>query len=372
MSTNPSITRTGAHTNFPIPGVRTNPPITRTGAHTNPPGVSTNPRRVQLLTPFWFLSHLSGMLSGMFTSIDSMVARIATAQHGLVTVRDALAAGLSTYQIEVRVRSGRWEPITRGVYRIAGAPETWMQLAKAATLAAPPGAVASHLTAAALIGLDTPPPSIPHITVPYGRSARLPMARVHRARLPEVCSTVRFSIPVTKASRTLADCSLIIGPKRLGALVDDAMHLRLVTARSVEEAIESARRRPRRRREGLLLDLLEPWRSVIKPGSPAEVRLFRVVESWGYPRPTGQIPVTDEEGRTVGRIDAGWEAYRIGLEYDSKRWHGPGAWEHDEARHRLIERLGWKLLHADATDLLPGERSLRQRLADIWPDRAVA
>ncbi|CAN5203509.1 DUF559 domain-containing protein [soil metagenome] len=301
--------------------------------------------------------------------IDAQLAQIAAGQHGLITLQQALLHGLGRHQVKHRVRSGRWVRAQRGVYRIAGAAEDWQQRALAACLAAPDGAVASHLTAAALTGLDLAAPPIPHLSVGRGRSTRLSDAYIHRTRLTVADVTTLQRVPATVPARTLIDCAAVLGPNRLQRLVEEALHRRLVTVAQVPREWDRTRLRPGRAGEVRLRSVLEAWDGRIAPGSPAEARLRRQVVQWGYPEPGLQIRIRDGDV-VLGRIDLGWENVRIGIEYDSDRWHQPTRWENDEARHRAIEVQGWLLLHADKLDLRPGQGALRDALARAWRTRA--
>lgn len=81
---------------------------------------------------------------------------LARTQHGLVTRRQLLDAGLSPSTIKRWVSAGRLIVVYRPVYRLAGSPPSWEQRILAAVLAAGDGSVASHRSAARLWGvLDT-------------------------------------------------------------------------------------------------------------------------------------------------------------------------------------------------------------------------
>lgn len=305
------------------------------------------------------------------TRIDQTLTALAAAQHGLITRQQALHHGLGRTQVQRRLASGRWELVGRGVFRVAGTPTTPLQVAFAACLAAPDGARVSYLSAAAILGIWHAWPPIPHLTVPFGRSARLATAVVHRARLGPTDGIEVQGIPITSPARTLVDCASVLGPRQLQRLVDTTFHERLVTVPAVEHAWDQARLRPGRAGEVKLRAALEAWSDGITPGSPAEVRLRRTLVQWGFPEPALQVDIVGPDGKVVARADAGWAERKIGIEYDSERYHGPDRWAHDEARHRAVSALGWQLLHADKTDLLPGERSLRDSLALAWSATAA-
>lgn len=301
---------------------------------------------------------------------DQRVAALAASQLGLISYPQARASGLSVGQVKYRIKTGAWIPVLRGVYRLAGVPKRWEQRALAPCLAREGLTAVSRLTAARMHDLQRSSPFLPDVTVPMGHAAQLPGATIHRARLTPIDVERIGPIPVTTIERTLVDCAAILGPVRLQQLVDAAMHTKRTSARAVDAAWDRSQHAPGRWGHKKLLAALEDWRGEIAPDTAAEARLIRVVRQWGFPEPERQIVITDASGQAVGRVDLGWSPQRIGLEYDSERWHGQERWAHDERRHRAIEALGWTLLHADKVDLRPGQTGLRRDLERVWPNAA--
>jgi hypothetical protein len=237
-----------------------------------------------------------------------------------------------------------------------------------AALARPEGAV-SFLTAAELLGLRVTGPPVPYLTVPAASSGRSSVARVHRSDLPTDQITMVLGIRATTGARTLVDCSSLLGRNRLGKLVDEAMHRRLASVRSVEAILEANRDPSLTASHAVLAGLLDVWRPAIRPDSPAEARLLRILIEWGFPPPERQVRVRDRDGTVLARLDGGWPDRRVGFEYDSPEWHGPARWASDEARHDIVQALGWTLLHIDKADITPGATGLRGRLASaLGPD----
>src|ERR671923_2239980 len=88
---------------------------------------------------------------------DAEIARLAAAQHGVFDRAQALRTGATRGLIEHRLRTGRWERLSVGVYRLAGSGSSWLQDLLAACLAWGAGVVVSHRAAAALwriLGFD--------------------------------------------------------------------------------------------------------------------------------------------------------------------------------------------------------------------------
>ncbi|MBX3287109.1 MAG: type IV toxin-antitoxin system AbiEi family antitoxin domain-containing protein [Actinobacteria bacterium] len=302
---------------------------------------------------------------------EHRIAIVARRQHGLITRRQAQDTGLTRHQVQHRVSTGQWERLHPGVFRIAGAPVTWLQAAAGACLGAPPGAAASHLTSAALAELGEAPPVPPHVTVTPGRSSRMAGVIVHRAPLPPMDLTIIDGIPCTTVARTLVDCASIVGPIRLQRLVDEALHRRLVTTDQLAAVWDGVRRGPGRSGEAKLRAAVGPWVGPILPGSPAEVRLRQRIVAWGLPEPALQVAVRDEAGQVIGRVDAGWPDVLVGIEYDGARWHGPSRWAADHERQRRLEAIGWIILRAERSDLLPGAGRLEQSVRLAFATQAA-
>lgn len=291
-------------------------------------------------------------------AVDERVARLASRQHGAFSRTQAMGEGCSQDMVTTRLGSRRWLPTgLRGVYRIAGHPVTWQHRVMAACLSCP-GAVASHLTAAALFGLVAPPDE-PHVTAPPTASARRRGVVVHRSPLVAADRCAVQRIPATVPARTLVDCAQLLDAPALMAIVDSALCRRLTTPMALQRAARSVSPDGARRGLALLREVLGVWTDGIQPGSAAEMRLLRRIDRWGLPRPDKQVELLDAAGRFVARLDLGWPDQRAGLEYDGRDHHGPRQWEADEVRQARIEALGWRVERVENVDLLDGAERLR-------------
>lgn len=149
----------------------------------------------------------------------------AKAQAGLVTRAQAFEAGLTRYQIATRLTAGELIEVARGLYRVAGVPETWEQRVWAACLAT--GGLASHRTAGWLFGLEglgRSPPREADVIVPFAASATSPVATVHRSRTLHASHAARGAgIPRTTLARTIIDLAEVLEPKALESAFDSAL-----------------------------------------------------------------------------------------------------------------------------------------------------
>jgi hypothetical protein len=204
----------------------------------------------------------------------------AAAQAGVLTRRQAREGGLSNEAIEARLESGRWQRIHSGVVATFSGPVNRAAHLWAAVLAAGPGAVLSHETAAELAGLIAEPARAVHISVPLARRVRArPGIVVHR-------STYAQPHPALRPPRTRLDDTVIDLTQTSQSLDSAASWLmravttRLTTAARLLEVI-GMRRRIRWRRElvGVLADVAEGCHSML------ELHYLRKVErAHGLPR----------------------------------------------------------------------------------------
>jgi hypothetical protein len=296
--------------------------------------------------------------------LDARAAYVAARQLSLLTGSQAREIGFSHNHIQHRLDTGRWEKLIRDLFAIGGAPRTWQRDALAPCLAGPPGAVTSFATATGVWGLADPSP-LPHVTFPPGSSARMPIAKVHRAQLGAADVTRVGVIPVTRVPRTLVDFASIAGKAALEHAVDTALNRRLATPTQIIAALDRSQRAPGRAGGRALMAALGPWIDPIRPGSEAEARLLRRLAQWQLPDPVRQHRVVDGAGTCVGRVDVAWPRWKVGLEYDSLEFHGPRRFEHDERRHDAVVALGWTLVHTDRVDLLPGDLRLLGELRPL-------
>lgn len=295
----------------------------------------------------------------------AQLAQVAAAQHGAFSLAQAVACGLTPHQVRHQVEIGEWVRLGRGVLAVGGAPPVWEQRAMAALLARP-GAVLFGLAAGHLHGVVDAPLDEPTLAVPPGSSSRAAIGRVRRLHVPAEQRTTVRGLQVTTLGRTLVDLAGILPTPQVRAAVDAAIGGRSCSVGALSEAAANATHVPIRAREAVL-DSASVWEG-IRPGSVGEARLLRSIDEWGLPAPDRQVSLRDGSGTVIARLDTGWRAARVGLEYDGTEWHGPARWAGDEARHRMVESLGWRLLHVGARDLLPSS-DLRMRLQRLLAAR---
>jgi hypothetical protein len=265
-------------------------------------------------------------------------------QHGVVTRRQALAAGLTDAMVEARVASGRWQRLHHGVYATFGGELPRRAVLWAALLRAGPGAVLSHQTAAELAGLAPQPVPVVHVSVPRSRRVRrVPGVVIHgSARIGAAAHPTRRP-PQTRIEETVLDL-IATSPsaeEAIGWLVR-AVGLRLTTAPRLRSALDArARMRHRLLVADALADIAEGCHSVL------ELRYLRRVErAHGLPPGTRQTP----RGRRGGRY------------YDDVRYPFDTLVELDG---RLVHQAPFRDLRRDNAAAVAGLVVLRYGWSDV-------
>lgn len=210
----------------------------------------------------------------------------------------------------------------------------------AAVLAAGPGAVLSHRSAAALWGLRPFGHRRPEVTaVPRRRAG--PGVRVHHTRLSEDEVTEQEGIPVTTVSRTLLDLAAVLPRRQLERALHEAEVRRLGDMVSLDQLLA---RHPRRRGTAMLRSILVSNRigeNVTR--SDLEERFLAFLDGAGLPRPEFNALV-EIAGLPI-ECDCVWRAQRLIVELDGHAFHAPRtAFEADRARDRALQVAGWRVV----------------------------
>src|SRR3954451_7863524 len=142
-------------------------------------------------------------MSAKVNTVEAVIGRLATSQHGVVTRAQLLNAGLTRHQIEHRLLLGAPLCVHRGVYRVGHRAPSVEAHYLAAVFACGDDARLSGRAAAHLLGLLKGPVPPPEVTAPLKR--RLPGVHVRRGRIDPIDRATHRGIPVTAVPRTLID-----------------------------------------------------------------------------------------------------------------------------------------------------------------------
>lgn len=275
---------------------------------------------------------------------DVVAGQIAAGQHGLITIGQALEAGISEGQVRRRLRTAEWRRVYPGVFALAGTPATWEQKVLGSVLAAGPGAVASHLSAAALHDFPDAVRELPEVTARPGTNPKVRNIRVHRpATLPDYDVRVVNAIPVTSFARTLVDCTGRMSLGQIARALDAGLVRRQVTLWSVERSLTPLAQAPGRHPSKLWTLLAERGTETLKAESRPEIRMTRVLAQGGLPPPVPQywISVAGDNYR----LDLAYPELKVAIEYDGWEAHrSRSSFDSDRRRDRNLQLAGWVVL----------------------------
>jgi very-short-patch-repair endonuclease len=268
---------------------------------------------------------------------DRAIGVLAGRQHGVVARRQLLALEVGARAIDHRVDCGRLQLVHRGVYavghRVLSQRGRWM----AAVLAAGPGAVLSHRSAAALWGIRPTARARIEVTTPKRLHPR-PGLHPHRAVLPPDEVTTLHGIPVTTAPRTLLDLAAVLRPNELDRALNEAEIRRLPGPQPMLE--RHARHRGTVALRTLLLNARRSHRA------PTEAEFLDFIRAQGLPLPETNTIIEGHE------CDAVWRDARLIVELDGFATHGTQrAFRKDRARDRRLVACGWRTMRVTSPDL---------------------
>ena len=270
---------------------------------------------------------------------------LAARQHSVVSRNQMRTLGFSDKAIDHALGSGKAFRVFRGVYAVGHPRVTERGRLMAAALACGDGAVISHRSAGALLGLLDKGPVVIDVIAAPSRGRKIDGIRFHRVRppRPDEVGTVA-GIPCTSPARTLVDLAGTVGNWTLRSCFERAAQRKYLDVPAIEASMD-----PGRRGNRSLRALIDEWRSaapLAKKGklkSPLEAKVLPLVLGRDLPAPLLNAPVEIAEGRI--EVDFLWPEHRFALEADSRDFHATHiAFERDRWRDRELLRAGYTAL----------------------------
>ncbi|MGH9111176.1 MAG: hypothetical protein ACRDZN_02575, partial [Acidimicrobiales bacterium] len=244
----------------------------------------------------------------------SQFAAVAAVQYGAIGRCQLSKLGLTREAIRHLVRRQVIRPVSRDVFVVSTHRSSWWQQIWVAILDAGPRAVASHRTAAKLLGMPGFDGCPIDTLIPERFSHRSTSTPFHASSLlPGDHLTSRDGIPTTSLARTIFDLAGLSSPRRLRA-GQSFVHADKV-ARTLDTALNRGldsdeldlvvadlgkRGRPGTALMRRLLD--ERDDGYVATESELEDLLIEVLQSHGLPLPVRQATLGDHD-RPIGRID---------------------------------------------------------------------
>jgi very-short-patch-repair endonuclease len=266
-------------------------------------------------------------------AIENVLAEVARRQHGVMTRRQLLAAGVSRDTIDSHVQRLRLRVLHRGVYQLGPIPGPRAR-EMAAALAC--DGIVSHRTAVAMRQLSAAAPDAPiDVTISRERRVRRPGVRVHRCNLGAGDVESLDGVPVTALPRTLFDFAAVATSRELERVFALAERGDATLRRRLQELIE---RHPNRRGTRLLRELLRRDTPALTR-SEAEELLLGMIRSGGIPEPLMNAMLLGYE------VDCYWPDARLVAEVDGYAWHGSRrSFHRDRQRDSALGAAGIQVL----------------------------
>jgi hypothetical protein len=268
--------------------------------------------------------------------IDTLIARLAARQHGVVARWQLIPLGIDPTAINRRLSDGRLRRVHRGVYAVGpiGRKGYWM----AAVFGCGEGALLSHRDAAELWELRETARTAIDVTVPGSRRRSRPRLTIHTAAALHLSDRVEVDgIPVTSVARTLLDLAEVVSSEQLRLAYEQAEKRRILDFNALKELV---RRSNGRRGLPALLALLD-YDPVLATDSksPLESMFLDLVRQAGLPLPALNVMVEGFE------VDAYWPRARLVVELQSYEHHAHRqAFDRDYSKLNRLRLAGYDVL----------------------------
>ena len=286
-------------------------------------------------------------------TVEEVLARIARRQHGLVTRKQLLDAGVSSDEIRWRLREGSLIRVHRGVYRVGHKAPSIEARYLAAVLACGDGAVLSGEAAGYLWGLIKGSAPPPEVTSPKRR--KVTGVGTRHARSGEIEATTWRGIPITTVPRTLVDLSSLLPLEDLARACHEAGVLHRTTPRQVEKILTKRPNTPG----------AKELRRVMR--GDVHVTLSRLERKFVQRLKENalDLPITNKsaDGR---RVDCRWPEHHLTVELDSYLYHNSRhAWEQDRRREREAHARGDDFRRYTHHDVFEDPQPMLAELRDL-------
>lgn len=306
--------------------------------------------------------------------ISNNAARAAT-QHSLLERHELTQLGVSRSAIDHAQAHRHLLRLQKSVYAMPGSIDTYQQRVMAAVLSAGRGAVASHRTAAKLLGVaHRDAPEVVEITVPRLRNPQPHGVEVHRIGdlSPDHCLVVD-GIPCTGPLRLLIDLGAVEPVAVVADVLERALTAGLVTIRGVEWMLTELSQKGRAGC-GVIRKILDERAlgSAVTDGL-LEPRMARIFRRFGIPMPVFQYELRTASGLFVARFDFAYPAIKHGFEVDGYEHHGsPSAMERGFDRDRAARREGWEVDHFMWSHVVRRQKYVADAVLDVLGRKRAA
>ena len=271
------------------------------------------------------------------------VIEFARSNGGVVTVREALAMGMSPSTLKRRVDEGIFDRGLPGVLLLPGAQDPHIADLTAAQRKL--GGVVSHQSAAYIHQLDRPRFIKPTVSVNRNGSKELVGVTVHQTSdLLEHHVVQVEGLAVTSPERTIVDLAAVLHETHVARVLDHGLAAGRINLEVLNEVFEDIGRRGKPGTR-IMRDLISArGANYVAPESELERLLLELIRDENLPDPVRQYkapwlrPIN-------GRVDVAYPEVQLLIEADSRRWHLLAeAFEKDRVRDNAAQLAGWRVL----------------------------
>ncbi len=249
------------------------------------------------------------------------------------TRADALAAGVSPKQL----RGSRFRRVFTGVYVDARVAPDPLVRVEGALVLHPPGAFASHVSAARVYGLPLPVHPLEHVSVVRAGDRRRRAGIRNHLAPPGTPVVAARGLRVSAPAEMFVELGEVLDLVDLVVVGDALVRLGRVTPERLRARC-AASTRPgapaARLAAGYVRDEVD---------SPMETRLRLLLVLAGLPEPTVNHTIRGPDGRVLMRFDLSYPDLRIVIEYDGRQHRADlDQWDRDERRKDWFDDRGWR------------------------------
>jgi predicted transcriptional regulator of viral defense system len=300
------------------------------------------------------------------TFLGQALAELAREQHGVFSLDQVRALGLTASAVRNRVATGRLHRIHHAVYSLVSRELLKREgLYMAAVLACGEGAVLSHRSAARLHELRNYGDRPIEVTIPRRSTLHHSGVVVHASTtLTQADVTVVNNIPVTTVARTLFDIAEVVTARQLERVFDQADSMNALYIPAIEDQLARNRTRPAAKAVRHLL------RTHYIGSTPTENEFedafLALTRSLMLPDPTPQFYIDPGDGEPPIRADFAWPDRKIAVETDGQRTHGTRhAFEADRRRDQRLTAAGWRVIRTTWRQLTQWPHELKPVLLTL-------
>jgi len=299
--------------------------------------------------------------------IPQPIIEKAAKQGGYITRAQLLELGLSASAIDRRVSGGDFKVVSSALYQVIPSTDH-IDLIRGALLALP-RAVASHQSAAHLLGFPRLPTLEPTVTVPSHTTHAFQLITVRRSDdLEPVHLTWVDGVRVTNVARTVFDLAGVLSFGAFEAITEALILAGRLEMRHLTGITNQLARRGKRGAAAahLFVDL----RSGKDPGATTLERRGRAtLAAGGLPAPIAQYALPWDPAR---RFDDAYPDARLALEWDSRSWHAQrAAMSADRKRDREAAIFGWVVIRFTWQDITENPREVAATVASLLERRLL-